>query len=91
MKKQQCSPSPTVHQVPDVPGPLAGCKPKTVASLGMRVRLVAADLDRERQLSDLIESCEILRGEWERLFQRIVAHLNEGDHRAYHKKHSTPC
>lgn len=90
MKKQQCSPSRTVHQVSDVPGPLVGCNPKTVASLGMQVRLVPAELDRERQLSDLIEACELLRAEWERLFQRIVAHLNEGDHRAHNKMHSTP-
>jgi hypothetical protein len=77
MREWHLSRSPSVHHIP---GRSAGCKPKTVASLGMRVRLVPADLDRDRQLSDLIASCELLRAEWERLFQLIVAHLNEDHH-----------
>jgi hypothetical protein len=50
----------------------------TVASLGKRVRLVQVDPNRERQLADLVVSCEILRAEWERLFRQVVDLLNEG-------------
>jgi hypothetical protein len=51
--------------------------PPTVASLGVRAHLVPVDLERERQLRDLIASCETLRTEWERLFQRVIALLDE--------------
>lgn len=49
----------------------------TVASLGVRVHLAPANFERERQLRDLIASCETLRTEWERLFQRVIALLDE--------------
>jgi hypothetical protein len=49
----------------------------TVASLGVQAHLVPVDLERERQLSDLIASGETLRIEWERLFQRVIALLDE--------------
>ncbi|SCY00686.1 hypothetical protein SAMN02927923_00544 [Microvirga guangxiensis] len=49
----------------------------TVASLGMRVHLAPPNPDRERQLMDLITSCETLRAEWEHLFQQVIALLNE--------------
>jgi hypothetical protein len=49
----------------------------TVASLGMRVHLAPADVERERRLRDLIASCETLRAEWERLFQQVIALLDE--------------
>jgi hypothetical protein len=45
--------------------------------LGVQARLVPVDLERERQLRDLIASCETLRTEWERLFQRVIALLDE--------------
>jgi hypothetical protein len=51
--------------------------PPTVASLGVQAHLVPVDLERERQLKDLIASCEMLRTEWERLFQRVIAVLDE--------------
>jgi hypothetical protein len=49
----------------------------TVASLGVRVHLAPANVEREHQLRDLIASCETLRTEWERLFQRVIALLDE--------------
>ena len=49
-----------------------------VASLGMRVRLVPADRDHERQLEDLIASFKTLSAEWELLFQQVINILSEG-------------
>ncbi|MCB5173580.1 hypothetical protein [Microvirga lenta] len=49
----------------------------TVASLGLQVRLVSIDQNREKELARLIVACESLRNECERLFRRIVAVLNE--------------
>jgi hypothetical protein len=49
----------------------------TVASLGVQVRLVPIDIDRERQLTSLVASCETLRAEWESLFQQIIHLLND--------------
>ena len=49
----------------------------TVASLGLQVRLMPIDQDREKELARLIASCEILRNECERLFRQIVELLNE--------------
>jgi hypothetical protein len=43
------------------------------------VRLVPVDADRERQIASLIASCETLRAEWERLFQRVVDLLNNDE------------
>ncbi len=57
--------------------PLATAKPPSVASLGVRVRLVP--VARDRELARLIRSCDALRTEWECLFQRIVELLNEDD------------
>jgi hypothetical protein len=54
-------------------GPRAGsADAPTVASLGLRVRLVPAARERERAVADLITSCERLRGEWEALFQQVI-------------------
>ena len=50
----------------------------TVASLGVQVRLIPVDQDREKELAKLIAACEILRNECERLLCRIVELLNEG-------------
>ena len=52
--------------------------PPMVASLGVRVRLVPADRDQERQLDDLIASFRILSAEWELLFQQVINTLSEG-------------
>jgi hypothetical protein len=49
----------------------------TVASLGVQARLVRVDPNRERDIADLVASCEILRIEWERLFRRVVDLLGE--------------
>jgi hypothetical protein len=49
----------------------------TVASLGIQVRLISTDWDREKDLARLIASCETLRNECERLFGQIVELLNE--------------
>ena len=49
----------------------------TVASLGVRVRLVPLDADRESKLARLIASGETLRLEWESLFQQIVDLLSD--------------
>jgi hypothetical protein len=49
----------------------------TVASLGVQVRLIPIDQDREKELAKLIAACEILRNECESLFRRIVELLNE--------------
>ena len=51
------------------------CTP-TVASLGVQVRLVPTDMDRESKLARLIASGETLRLEWESLFQQMVELLN---------------
>ena len=51
------------------------CTP-TVASLGVQVRLVSIDIDRESKLARLIASGETLRLEWESLFQQVVELLN---------------
>jgi hypothetical protein len=47
----------------------------TVASLGVHLVPIAAG--RERQVAKLIASCEILRDECERLFQRIADLLED--------------
>jgi hypothetical protein len=60
------------------PTPRPSTTSLTVASLGSRVRLIPVAPDRDRQIADLIASCETLRSEWECLFQRIIAHLNDG-------------
>jgi hypothetical protein len=49
----------------------------TVASLGVQVRLIPIDQDREQELARLIAACEILRNECESLFRRIAELLNE--------------
>ncbi|WP_162820853.1 hypothetical protein [Microvirga calopogonii] len=49
----------------------------TVASLGVRLHVAPANVERERQLRNLIASCETLRAEWERLFQQVIALLDE--------------
>ena len=54
----------------------------TVASLGIQVRLIPTDQDRERELERLIGSCEILRNECECLFGRIIELLHEDRCRA---------
>jgi hypothetical protein len=54
-----------------------GAGTPTVASLGVQVRLIPIDPDRERELARLIASCEILRNECERLFRRTIELLNE--------------
>jgi len=51
--------------------------PPTVASLGLRVRLIPVDADREGKLARLIASGETLRLEWESLFQQVVELLQE--------------
>ncbi len=53
----------------------------TVASLGVRVRLVPAESDRQKEIAHLIAACKTLRAEWERLFQHLIALLNEDDPR----------
>lgn len=67
-----------------------GVPPATVASLGLRMRLVAADPERERQRSDLITACETLRVEWECLFQQIIGYLSDDDHRTCPDNHPAP-
>lgn len=67
-----------------------GVPPATVASLGIRVHLVAADPDRERQRSDLISACERLRADWERLFRQIINHLGDDDQGSCRDSHPTP-
>ncbi len=47
----------------------------TIASLGVRAHLITADVDRERQVAELIASLESHRVESERLFQRILEFL----------------
>ncbi len=49
----------------------------TVASLGVRVRLVPLDADRESKLARLIASGETLRLEWESLVLQIVDLLRD--------------
>jgi hypothetical protein len=49
----------------------------TVASLGVRVRLVRVDPARERDVDDLIAACERLRVEWDRLLTRVMDRLRE--------------
>jgi hypothetical protein len=49
----------------------------TVASSGVRVRLVRVDADREREVSDLIASYERLCVEWRCLFERAAELLGE--------------
>lgn len=66
----------------DEPSSQPGALPATVASLGIRAHLVAADPDRERQRSDLIAACERLRAEWERLLRQIIDHLGDDDQRS---------
>ena len=54
----------------------------TVASLGVQVRLIPTDQDRERELEKLIVSYGILRDECERLFRRTIELLHEDRCRA---------
>jgi hypothetical protein len=49
----------------------------TIASLGIRVRLIPVDPERERTVADLIASLETLQAEWARLFQQLIALLPE--------------
>ena len=52
------------------------CTP-TVVSLGVQVRLVPTDMDRESKLTRLIASGETLRLEWESLFQQVLDLLSD--------------
>ena len=45
---------------------------RTVASLGVRARLVPDDPDREGEIAGLIASCEFLQAECEGVFRKIV-------------------
>ena len=63
------------------------CTP-TVASLGVQVRLVPTDIDRESKLARLIVSGETLRLEWESLFQQVIDLLNH-DGRSIHDSDSS--
>jgi hypothetical protein len=49
----------------------------TVAALGVQVRLIPIDQDRDKELAKLIAACEILRNECESLFRRIAELLNQ--------------
>ena len=49
----------------------------TVASLGIRVRLVPADADRASELARLIMACDTLSAQQRRLLQRIKDILAE--------------
>lgn len=51
--------------------------PATVASLGVRARLVRVDPKRERTLTDLIAACARLRQEWDRLLTQMVDRLHD--------------
>jgi hypothetical protein len=64
----------------------------TVASLGIRVRLVPADDDRAQQLASLRASCELLRADWERLIRQFLEILDREDetHQAEHKPLASP-
>ncbi len=62
----------------------------TVASLGVQARLIAIDADREREIKDLIKSCEMLRAEWKRLFHRAIDLLEEGGRRVCDSRSSPP-
>lgn len=75
MKRSARPPCPTISATPD-----ASADPdvSTVASLGVRLRLIPNERDQE--LARLIRSCEVLRAESERLFRRIIDLLDE-DHR----------
>lgn len=50
-------------------------RPATVASLGLQVRLVPADVAGERQLADLLAAWDALHAEQEGLFRQILAVL----------------
>lgn len=63
---------PQVAVEPDWPGKE---KPPTVASIGMHVRLVPADADRD--VARLIASCDALRAECERLHRQVQDLLHE--------------
>jgi hypothetical protein len=56
-------------------GPSHNVDRPTVATLGIQARLVPADLDRQHEFRNLITSCEILRQDCERLFQRMIEFL----------------
>jgi len=60
----------------------------TVASLGVRVRLVPAEGDRARDLARLITACETLSAEQRHLLQRIKDILSES---ARHNGDRTPA
>jgi hypothetical protein len=57
------------------PSPTLSASQSTVASLGVRARLVLPNTNREHQIKTLVASCERLRLEWEGLFQRIIDFL----------------
>ncbi|WP_457091243.1 hypothetical protein [Microvirga sp. P5_D2] len=50
-------------------------RPATVASLGLQVRLVPADVAGEHQLTDLLAAWDALHAEQEGLFRHILAVL----------------
>lgn len=52
----------------------------TVASTGIQVRLVPVDPKSEAGIASLIASCEALRAECERLFERIIDLLDGERH-----------
>ena len=53
----------------------------TVASLGVQATLIPINADQQHEIADLIGSYEMLRAEWERLFQRVIDLLNDDDPR----------
>ncbi|PVE22124.1 hypothetical protein DC522_22700 [Microvirga sp. KLBC 81] len=58
-------------------GPRQSSQLETVASTGVPVRLVRQDPERVRRLQDLIVACESLRVEWEHVFERLMATLED--------------
>jgi hypothetical protein len=57
--------------------PRSGLRPdaSTVATLGLRARLILSPAERDRELADLIAAHARLQREWEVLFQRLVGLL----------------
>jgi hypothetical protein len=53
---------------------------ETVASTGLQARLVPINPKRALEIATLISSCEVLRGECERLFRRIIDLLDGESH-----------
>jgi hypothetical protein len=62
-----------------ISGPLPSDEIMTVASLGIRVRLVPADADRVQKLAGLRASCELLRADWDRLIHQFMEILDQED------------